>query len=149
LELEQPRSLLLPCRLGKLGVWVGTNRFEDRRDSLFKRLTLGRSGHLAFQADCPRELREWTSVPGLHADYRVDKLMGEDARNPHGIIEDRRDHNLNMSILAGAARPAFADPLMFGGEGTNARKATANPDLLRDGCAVSGEDCSKLLCDRV
>jgi hypothetical protein len=105
LEFEQSRPLLLPHVLVKLGVRVWTDLLQYRCDNPFKRLALSRSGHLALKADCLCELREGSSMPVCARS--VDKLMRQHARHPHRVIQDRRDHDFDMTILAGSVWPAL------------------------------------------
>ena len=149
LQLEQPRSLLLPIRLGKLGVRVWSNGFQYRREGLFKRLTLGRGVHLAFQSDRLCELCKRSLVAEPYADRGMDKLMCQHASDAHRIVQDWRDHDLGMPICTVRVRPAFPQPLSVGEEGPNARQPAGEPDVVRDGRAVRGEDRSKPLGDRV
>jgi hypothetical protein len=120
LQFEKPRPLLGPCLLGKFGVRVWSNRFQYRGDGLFKGTAFGGGGHLAFQTNRFGESGERPPVPVARTHRRVNNLMGQHARDPHWIIENRGDHDLKMPIRAMRFRPAFPQPLSFGGEGTSA-----------------------------
>jgi len=94
-------------------VRVWADRFEDRRDSPFKRFTLRRGGHLAFQADGPCESGERPPMTEPYSDDGVDKLVGQNASDTHRIIQDGRNHDLDMAIGACLTRPAFTHPLQL------------------------------------
>ena len=93
LALDQPRDLLLAAvgHRVQFGMRVGSDRFKDRRQKLFKRFAFGGRSHLALKAERLRHLAERSLVAMLDADARMDEFLREDAGDPHAVGDHWRD----------------------------------------------------------
>jgi hypothetical protein len=102
-------------------------------------ITLDRSGRLTLKAKSPYKGRE-TAFMTVPIGSGMGQLMHQDAQDPDGIGNDRRDQDLMGAIGRGLARPVLTDCPILGGTGVIGRKPTGNPNGGRQGVIESIED---------